>query len=143
MIQTGSIKMVIASSGCQDVYKIETGIVRQAGHGSKSFKDEKKVSRNKMCPFGSMKKYEACCGAVAERASSKSIKPVITTGIGDSRSCNYFCSHHAFFDGASGSGMTIGALYLGQMTLIPFVSILEVHPLNKDVIIEQMLIINV
>lgn len=140
MVQTGSIKMVIASSGCQDVDKIEQVLlqvggdvnvaiefliaeqislgnddvlfqtdshgndrqcekpesspshdahehssdileesstsVRQAGRGSKSFKDEKKVSGNKMCPCGSKKKYKACCGAVAERASSKSMKSV-------------------------------------------------------------------
>ncbi|GAB2217009.1 hypothetical protein Drorol1_Dr00000163, partial [Drosera rotundifolia] len=32
-----------------------------------------KISRNKMCPFGSKEKYKACCEAVAERASSKSM----------------------------------------------------------------------
>ncbi|GAB2230838.1 hypothetical protein Droror1_Dr00015132 [Drosera rotundifolia] len=35
-----------------------------------------KISRNKMCPFGSKEKYKACCEAVAERASSKSMKYV-------------------------------------------------------------------
>ncbi|GKU94778.1 hypothetical protein SLEP1_g8220 [Rubroshorea leprosula] len=38
---------------------------------SDSRPDAKKISRNKVCPCGSKKKYKACCGAVSGRSSVK------------------------------------------------------------------------
>ncbi|XP_030498780.1 OVARIAN TUMOR DOMAIN-containing deubiquitinating enzyme 7 isoform X4 [Cannabis sativa] len=36
-----------------------------------SLPDDKKISRNQLCPCGSKKKYKACCGTVSAKASNK------------------------------------------------------------------------
>ncbi|XP_010270456.1 PREDICTED: OTU domain-containing protein 3 isoform X6 [Nelumbo nucifera] len=97
---TGSMKLVMAGSGCENVDRVEQvleqlcGDVDAAiefliatqrmdgdsvendqlscgnGHGG-SEQYEKKIPRNKVCPCGSKKKYKACCGSVASKSSAE------------------------------------------------------------------------
>ncbi|KAK9284856.1 hypothetical protein L1049_024036 [Liquidambar formosana] len=45
--------------------------IKRAHDDSNSQQDNKKISRNKVCPCGSKKKYKACCGSGAGRSSIK------------------------------------------------------------------------
>ncbi|KAG2724367.1 hypothetical protein I3760_01G013900 [Carya illinoinensis] len=54
-----------------DKQDVSSNSVERSRDDSSSQPDDKRISRNKVCPCGSKKKYKACCGAVAGRSSAK------------------------------------------------------------------------
>ncbi|PON42985.1 OTU domain containing protein [Parasponia andersonii] len=63
------------ATGVEETFKKDaTSSGNNLAHdNSKSRPDDKKVSRNQICPCGSKKKYKACCGSVSGRSSNKFI----------------------------------------------------------------------